>query len=135
MDSARKSSVLQGAAVLVPAVCHTKSGYLLHPDQLQVLHNRSTQSHLHTSTCSERSLGTAWKHIVLSLTYDREDQQDAADNDGDNDCRFSSPKVQHGNCVVELSNLDLRKEKEGGKAGAEQHVAKGLGAGRDTGPH
>lgn len=69
------------------------------------------------------------------LTYDRENQQDAADNDGDNDGSLSSPKVQHGNCVVELSNLDLRKEKKGGKAGAEQKVAKGLGAGGDTGHH
>lgn len=41
--------------------------------------------------------------------------------------------MQHGNCVVELANLDLRKEKEGGKAGAEQHVAKGVGAGGTQG--
>jgi len=62
-----------------------------------------------------------------SLTYDREDQQDAADDNGDDDCSLSSPEVQHGNCVVELSNLDLEREKQGGKAGGEQHIAKRLG--------
>lgn len=41
--------------------------------------------------------------------------------------------MQHGNCVVELANLDLRKETEGGKAGAEQHVAKGVGVGGTQG--
>lgn len=66
---------------------------------------------VHTSTCREKNPATAWKHLVLSLTYNRKDQQDAADNDGDNDRGFSSPKVQHGNCVVELSNLDLRRER------------------------
>lgn len=34
--------------------------------------------------------------------------------------------MQHCNCVVELSNLDLEREKEGGEARAEQHVTKGL---------
>lgn len=34
--------------------------------------------------------------------------------------------MQHRNCVVELSYLDLEREKEGGKAGAQQHVARQL---------
>lgn len=48
-----------------------------------------------------------------SLTYNREDQQDAANDDGDDDGSLSSTKVQHCNCVVELSNLNLQREKEG----------------------
>lgn len=73
--------------------------------------------------------------MLCSLTYDGEDQQDAADDNGDDDRGLSSPKVQHRNCVVEFSNLDLEREKEGGNAGAEQHVAKRLkgGARRDYG--
>lgn len=125
MDSARKSSVLRELCALVQAVCHTCCTQTS-------FRYCSTQSHLHASTCREKSLARAWKHTVLPLTHDREDQQDAADDDGDDDCSFSSPEVQHGNRVVELSNLDLRREKEGGKAGAEQ-VSKGLGAGRGTG--
>lgn len=64
--------------------------------------------------------------LFCSLTYNRENQQDAADDNGDDDCSLSSPKVQHCNCVVELSNLDLESEREGGKAGAEQHIAEQL---------
>lgn len=56
-----------------------------------------------------------------SLTYDREDQQDAADDDGDDDSSLSSTKVQHCNCVVELSNLNLGgREKEGERGKREK---------------
>lgn len=42
--------------------------------------------------------------------------------------------MQHCNCVVELSNLDLEREKEGGEARAEQHVTKGLRGQATRGP-
>lgn len=119
--------MLQGAVVLVLAGCHTCC------TQTSFRYCTTAALRVHASTCREKNLATAWKDAVLSLTYNREHQQDAADNDGDNDRSLSSPKVQHGNCVVELSNLDLRKETEAGEAGAEQQVAKGLGAGRTQG--
>lgn len=83
-------------------------------------------SHLHPSTRNEKSLAQPGNSSSCSLTYDREDQQDAADDNGDDDGSLSSPEVQHRNCVVELSYLDLEREKEGGKAGAQQHVARQL---------
>jgi len=61
-----------------------------------------------------------------SLTYNREDQQNAADDDGDDDGSLSSAEVQHCNCVVELSNLDLQREKKG-EVRAQTSQVQGLG--------
>lgn len=46
------------------------------------------------------------------LTYDRQKQQDTADDYGDYDRCLASPKVQHSNRLVEFSNLDLEKSRE-----------------------
>lgn len=70
-------------------------------------------SHLHPSTCNEKKTSAEpGNSSFCSLTYNRQDQQDAADDDGDDDCGLSSSKVQHRNCVVELSNLDLGREEK-----------------------
>lgn len=105
---------------------------MLHPGQFQIPHHGSTQRfpnpwmmRLHPSTCNEKkTLAQPGNSSFCSLTDDREDQQDAADDNGNDDCSLSSPKVKHRNRVVELPNLDLeREEEEGGKARAEQRVA------------
>lgn len=97
--------------------------------QVHILHNCSTHRFpmCEPSTSCEQNPGHSQNSSFCPLTYNREHQQDAADDDGDDDCGLSSPEVQHCDRVVELPHLDLR----GGGAGAERRGAKRSEPSRD----